>query len=475
MTIIDKKIEYVPGSQVSIQAKISKKDMREMYDKMLLKYQAKLNLPGFRKGKAPVKMIERRFGEALKGELVADVLEEAIRQVSPELERKPLHYAQPNFDGGLDADPDKDFSFTLRLDVEPEFKVADYKKMSTTVYTVKVSDKDVDEEIKRIQERNALVVTKNGAAAEGDIVTADYAELDEDGKPVDGTKREGFVFTLGQDATYYDFDKDVTGMSAGEEKVIEKKFAKTYRHEELAGKKVKLKVKVTAVKQRNLPDLDDEFAQDVDEKFKTLADLKKDIKEKLENNAIESARNHRINTLMKEIIDSTEIDMPESMLMMEADMRLRQMAQQSGMDQKTLMKMLGGHEKELIEQWRPDLIESAKSRLVLNKLKDELNVSVDEKDKEEAKKYLIGYYRMEEEQLIKQVGPEMWQRYVEEEAKERKLHQTVLDAAKVKEEKTLSWQEFVAESSASAETESKPKAKSKAKSKAKASDGEKAE
>lgn len=459
MTIIEKKIEYMPGSQVSIQATVSHEDIAAEYQKVLTKYQKKLNLPGFRPGHAPLKMIERRYGEGLKGELIGDILESVIREVSPELTRKPLPYAQPHFDGDLNLDLDKDFSFCIRLDVDPEFSVADYKKMSTTIYHVQVSDDDIQKELERIQERNALVVTKTGAVENGDIITVDYVELDDEGHEVDGSKREGFVFTVGQEQSYYDFDKDVIGMSADEEKVLNKKYTKTYCHEELAGKKIKLKVKVITVKQCNLPDLDDEFAQDVDEKFKTLVDLRKDIREKMETNAVESARSHRINHLMKEIIDATEIELPESMLAAEADMRMRQMAQQSGMDLQTLMKMLGGKGQELYERWKPELIESAKSRLVLHKLKDDLQVTVDETDREESKKILTGYYRMEEEVLAKQVGQEAWDRYVEEESKERKLHQMLLDAAKVKEEKTVSWQEFMAQTSTQAETEEKPKAK----------------
>lgn len=463
MRIIEKKIEYVAGSQVSIQASVSKIDIQSEYEKVLGKYQKKINLPGFRTGHAPLKMIERRYGEGLKGELIGDILENVIREISPELTRKPLPYAQPHFDGSLDLDLEKDFSFTLRLDVDPEFEVADYKKMSTTIYNVKVADADIDKEIERIQERNALVLTKESAAEKGDILTVDYCEVDDTGKEVEGTKREGFVFTLGQEESYYDFEKDVLGMSTGEEKVVEKKYAKTYRHEDLAGRKLSLKVKVTGIKQKNLPALDDEFAQDVDEKFKTLADLKKDIREKMEKNAIESARNHRINALMKDVIDATEIDLPEAMLAAEADMRIRQMAQQSGMDQETIMKMLGGQEKELYERWKPELVESAKSRLVLNKLKNDLEISVDDKDREESRNFLTGYYRMDEETLSKQVGQDAWNRYVDEESKERKLHQLLLDAAKVKEEKNVSWEEFVAQTSGNAETENKTKAKKKAK------------
>lgn len=464
MTVFDKKIDYLPGSQVSVQAKISKNDIREMYDKMLVKYQGKLNIPGFRKGKAPLKVIEKRFSDALKGELTADILEEAVRGIIPELKRKPLHYARPEFDEAPHISLDEDFSFSMRLDVEPEFEVADYKKMASALYTVKVSEQDIDEEIQRIRERNALVTTKNAPVAEDDIVTVDYSELDENDKPVDGAKREGFVFTPGTDATYYDFNKEILGMNPAEEKVLEKEYPKDYRHEDLAGRKVKLKIRVKEIKQRTLPEADDELAQDVDEKYKTFADLKNDIKDKLEANASESARNYRINSLIKQIINATEIDIPESMVMMEADMRLRQTARQSGIDQETLIKMLGADAKGLIDQWRPDLIESIKTRLIINKLKEDLNITVEEQDREEAKKSLISYYRMEEEDLIKQLGSEMWQHYLEEESKERKLHQILLDSSKVEKEKTLSWSEFIAETTGESKN-TKPKRKSGSKNK----------
>ncbi|MGL4524635.1 MAG: trigger factor [Spirochaetia bacterium] len=477
LTINNKKIEYIAGSLATVSATIGASDVSAKYQEVLKKYQKQINLPGFRKGHTPIKMIEKRYGEGLKAELIADLLEEAIQEMSNELERKPLPYAHPHFDGPLEIDAQKDFSFEIKLEVEPEFTVADYKKMSTTIYDVKVSKKDVESEIERLRERNAIVVTKDGIAEKGNIITVDYAELDDAGRAVDGTQREGFVFTAGTDETYYDFEKEILGMKAGEEKEFKKKFAKAYRHEDLAGREVSLRAKVSTIKRRDLPELDDDFAQDIDEKFQTMAQLREDIQSKLDLNAVESARNHRINHLIKEIVEKTDIDIPAAMIRVESDMRIRQMAQQSGMDEKTLMKMLGGQKEQLYENMQAEMRESVKSRLVLQKLKEEMKLSVDDAEKAEAKKLLIAHYRTEEQVLVQQIGVQQWEMYVEEEAKERKLHQALIDGAKVKEQKTLSWDEFVAETTEkpkSGENEEKPKAKAKkAKTQASSEDGEK--
>ena len=174
---------------------------------------------------------------------------------------------------------------------------------------MKLTADDEKRELKRYQDQNAIVSEKKGGkAAKENVVTVNYIELDENDNEIEDTKREDFTFTVGTGYNYYKFDDEIIGMKKDEEKVIEKEYAEDFEYKELAGKKVKLKITVTSVKAKKLPELDDELAQDISEKYKTLDDLKKDIKERQEGmieNKLKAVKQEKI---LEKIIENSEVD-----------------------------------------------------------------------------------------------------------------------------------------------------------------------
>lgn len=328
---VTKNIKKIEHSAVELTVTIPQADVAGEYSQLLAKYAKSVQIPGFRKGHVPTNILERKFGESLKGEAVAEVIEKALGEIFEEDGfQQPLPYSQPSLKESPDLNIDKDLTFTVTYDVMPEVGDIKMDGIEVEVPSVTVGDAELQEELKAIQERNALVVDKkdDDAAAKDDIATINYCELGDDGNVIAGTEREDYVFTIGAGQTLFELDDDVIGMKKGETKEVTKKYKKTHPNEDLAGKTKKIKVTLTALKLRNLPELDDELAQDVNEKFKTLDDLKADIKKNL-NSALENRLNEiKTTALIEKLVEKNPIDLPVSMCEAELGSRWRMMARQ---------------------------------------------------------------------------------------------------------------------------------------------------
>ena len=295
--------------------------------------------------------------------------------------QQPLPYSQPSLKESPDLNIDKDLTFTVTYDVMPEVGDIKMDGIEVEVPSVTVGDAELQEELKSIQERNALVVDKkdDDAAAKDDIATINYCELGDDGNVIAGTEREDYVFTIGAGQTLFELDDDVIGMKKGETKEVTKKYKKTHPNEELAGKTKKIKVTLTALKLRNLPELDDELAQDVNEKFKTLDDLKADIKKNLET-ALENRLNEiKTTALIEKLVDKNPIDLPVSMCEAELGSRWRMMARQFQTTTDQLEKIItsaGQTKEQMLNEWRPDVEKALKGRIIIEKLLKDKNISV---------------------------------------------------------------------------------------------------
>lgn len=383
---VTKEISRLENSAVKLTATIAKEDVVSGYNKNISKYAKNVQLPGFRKGHVPVKVLEQKYGDSLKQEVLADLIDESLNQIFAEEESKdirPLPYTQPRLDGDKlpEFSTDKDFTFTVVYDVFPSVEVKDFSKIEVKEPQVEIGDKELEEELKAIQERNAVVIDKKeGEPVEKDnIVTIDYKELDDTGAVVAGSEREGFVFTVGTGENIYKIDDEIIGMKKDETKEISKTYDAKDENKDLAGKTKKISVTVKAIKIRNLPALDDDLAQDVSEKYKTLDDLKKDI-----SKGLESAKNRKIaelksQSLLEQLVEKNPISLPKSMVQAEMESRWRMMAQQFQTTPEQLEKMISasGQTKEaMLTQWTGDAEKMLKSRLIVDALIREKNISV---------------------------------------------------------------------------------------------------
>lgn len=438
---VTKEISKLGNSAVKLTATIAKEDVVSGYNKNISKYAKNVQLPGFRKGHVPVKVLEQKYGDSLKQEVLADLIDESLNQIFAEEESKdirPLPYTQPRLDGDKlpEFSTDKDLTFSVVYDVFPSVEVKDFSKIEVKEPQVEIGEKELNEELKAIQERNAVVIDKKeGEPVEKDnIVTIDYKELDDSGTAIPGSEREGFVFTVGTGENIYKIDDEIVGMKKDETKEISKTYDAKEENKDLAGKTKKISVTVKAIKLRNLPALDDELAQDVSEKYKTLDDLKKDI-----SKGLESAKNRKIaelksQSLLEQLVEKNPIVLPKSMIQAEMESRWRMMAQQFQTTPEQLEKMISasGQSKEnMLTQWTGDAEKMLKSRLIVDALIREKNIAVTPEEVEEEFAKIADESGSTIEEVKEHYKDARAKEYIIDEIKENKLYDELYKQVKV--------------------------------------------
>lgn len=438
---VTKEISKLENSAVKLTATIAKEDVVSGYNKNISKYAKNVQLPGFRKGHVPVKVLEQKYGDSLKQEVLADLIDESLNQIFAEEESKdirPLPYTQPRLDGDKlpEFSTDKDLTFSVVYDVFPSVEVKDFSKIEVKEPQVEIGEKELNEELKAIQERNAVVIDKKeGEPVEKDnIVTIDYKELDDSGAAIPGSEREGFVFTVGTGENIYKIDDEIVGMKKDETKEISKTYDAKEENKDLAGKTKKISVTVKAIKLRNLPALDDELAQDVSEKYKTLDDLKKDI-----SKGLESAKNRKIaelksQSLLEQLVEKNPIVLPKSMIQAEMETRWRMMAQQFQTTPEQLEKMISasGQSKEnMLTQWTGDAEKMLKSRLIVDALIREKNIAVTPEEVEAEFAKIADESGSTIEEVKEHYEDARAKEYIIDEIKENKLYDELYKQVKV--------------------------------------------
>ncbi len=325
---VNKEITRLENSAVKLTVTIAQNDVAANYNELLAKYAKTIQIPGFRKGKVPVSVMERKYGEALKADAAGDIIEKALSEIFEEIDEKPLPYSSPVLDGAPELDTDKDLTFSVTYDVLPKVEINSFDGIEIKVPDITITDADLNEELEAVRQRNALVIDKkdSDAAAKDDIVTVNYVELDENGGEIEDTRRQDFVFTVGTGQNIFKFDDDIIGMKKNETKDIVKTYAGDFEDKDLAGKTKNIRVTVTALKIRDVPALDDELAQDVNEKYKTLDDLKADIRKNMETAVENKMKEFKSNTLIEQLVEKNPFDLPKSMVDAERESRRRMKA-----------------------------------------------------------------------------------------------------------------------------------------------------
>ena len=433
---ISKEFTTLEKSAVKLTVTIGKKDVEDAYKSTLSKYTKSAQIPGFRKGHVPASVLERKYGEALRADTMSELIDQSLGQIfDEETENRPLPYAQPVMDTLPEFDATKDLVYTVTYDVFPKVTVKDFAGISYKEPQVTVSDADIKDELKAMQERNALVVEKKDATvAKDDIVTINYCELDDNGNKIDGTEREDFVFTVGTGENIYKIDDEIIGMKKGDTKSITKKYKKDDPDEELAGKTKNISVTVKAVKIRDLPALDDDFAQDCNEKFKTLDDLKADIKRSLETAVTRKLKELKNNEILSQLVEKYKFDIPASMLDAELKGRWNMMAQQFQTTPEQLDKMIAasGQTKEaMLKEWTGDSEKMLKSRIIVDSLIRDRNISVTPEEVEAQYAVIAEQSGMSVEEVKKHYEDPRSKEYLVDETKENKLFEQIYAEIKI--------------------------------------------
>jgi trigger factor len=449
---VTKEITRLEKSSVRLNVTVGKDDVRSEYDALLSEYTKVIQIPGFRKGKVPRDVLIRKLGDILKSEALGKIIEKSMDEVLEDENfprgNRPLPYSTPSVEEEPKLDLEKDLQFSVVYDVLPEVKVDKWEGIEVEVPDVSVSDEDLARELELIRERNSIVLDKDedAAAAPGDVVTVDYGETGDSGEILPGSERKDFSFTLGSGLNVYKFDDEITGMKKGETKEFSKAYPEDFEEKTLAGETIKIRLTLTALKEKKLPDLDDDLAQDVDEKFETLDDLKNSIRERLEKELENRLRNIKVNKLLEKMMESTPVEIPESMIRMELDSRWRNLARRFNTDSDGLYKMMGNSNEQaesILESWKPDAMRALHSRLIVETLIEELKLEASDDEVEDEIEKQAMESGSEEEEVRKYYEEEMAKEYLKEDIKEKKFFDLLLEKNIVKKGEKANYMELV--------------------------------
>lgn len=378
-------VEKVDKNVVSFEFTVSADEFEKGVEKAYRKNVGKINIQGFRKGKAPRKIIERYYGaEIFYEDAVNIVLPDAYDNAVKENNIFPVD--QPEIDIKGDIEKGKDITFTAKVTVKPEFELGEYKGVKAQKVTSRVLKKDIEAELEKKREMNSRMVPVEDRPVEKDDVANIDFEGFCDGVPFDGGKGEGFDLTIGSGQFIPGFEEQLIGKNIGDEVDVNVTFPEEYHAEDLKGKPALFKVKINSIKVKELPELDDEFAKDVSE-FDTLEDLKKDIKENLSKAGKENAAHKTEENVINAVCDATEIDIPDAMINSQIDKMLRDFdmnMRYQGLNLEQYLKYTGMTVDKMREQFKDDAAKNVKTSLVLEKIceAEGIDASEDEINKE---------------------------------------------------------------------------------------------
>ncbi len=448
---VTKEIEKLEHSAAKLTVTIAKKDVADSYKETLGKYTKQVQIPGFRKGHVPATVLERKYGEQIRMEAASDLIDKSLNEIfsdDKETENRPLPYAQPVMDKMPEFDTSKDFTYTVTYDVFPKVEISDFKGVEIKEPQVSIGDAELQEELKAIQERNAIVQDKddNGTVEKDNIVTINIVEKDDEGKDIASTKRNGFTFTIGTAEDVYKIDDEILGMKKNETKEITKKFPKTETDKDLAGKTKKYSVTVTQIKIRNLPALDDDLAQDVNEKFKTLDDLKNDITKRLATTKERKINELKVNDLLTQLIEKNQFEIPQSMLNAELDGRWRMMAQQFQTTPEELDRIVsssGQKKEDMLKEWTGDAEKMLKSRIIVDSLLKARNISVTPEEIDAQYQKIADDNGLTLDEVKNHYSDPRSKEYLIDDTKEQKLYKQIFDEVKVSKGDKISFDELM--------------------------------
>ena len=385
-------------NEVKLTFNIEAEKFEEAMKKVYAKTAKYFNIPGFRKGKAPMQLVERQYGSAIFyedafNELVPEIYDNAIKENNVEAVSKP------NIDI-VQMEKGKELIFTAVVETKPEVELGKYKGIEIKKIEYTTSDKDIEHELGHMAERNARLVSVEDRAVEnGDITTIDF-EGSIDGVAFEGGKAENHELEIGSHTFINGFEDQIIGMKLEEEKDIKVKFPDDYFSKDLAGKDAVFKVKLHEIKKKELPKMDDEFAKDVSE-FDTLDELKNSIKEKLDTQNVEKAKYETESEAIKAVCENAKLDIPNGMVEVEIDNMMKDMETRlsyQGLNMHQYLQMMNKTENDVRDNFRGQATESIKTRLVLEAIvKAEKIEATPEEITEKIKEMASQYGRKEEE------------------------------------------------------------------------------
>ena len=396
-------VEKLEHNMVKLTVEVSAEEFAKAVKAAYNKNKNKITIPGFRKGHAPQQLIEKLYGPVIFFEEAANAL---INQTyNEEAESTGLEFvSRPEFDVDQ-IEKGKPFIYTATVAVRPEVKLGQYRGLEVTRQETLVSDDEINEELKREQEKNSRLVEVERPVQDGDTVILDYSGS-VDGEKFDGGTAENQTLVIGSGSFIPGFEEQLVGMAKDETKDITVTFPEEYHAEELAGKEAVFTCTIHKIQEKELPELDDEFAQDVSE-FETLDEYKKSIMDRLTERKQRSAKTAQENEAVDKVIAASEMDIPEAMIDSQVTSMYQDYARQlqsQGIPIDTYLQYMGTTEEKVKSDMRPQALKQIQTRLVLEEVAKAESLEPNDLRLEEEIDKIAKQYQMETEKLKQSIG-----------------------------------------------------------------------
>lgn len=393
------KMEKIEKNAVELEITVGSQEFGAAVAKAAKSLAHKINVPGFRKGKAPRSIVERYVGiQALYNDAVDELIGPAYAKAVAETEIQPVDRPEVDL---VQMEEGKDLIFKAKVTVKPEVELGDYKGLHVEKTAVTVTDENVEEELKRKQEQYAKILTlEEGTVENKDTVIIDFAGS-VDGVPFEGGTAEGYELTIGSGTFIPGFEDQLIGAEIGKEVDVNVTFPEEYHVADLKGKDALFKVTVHMIKRKELAPIDNEFVKDVSD-FETLDELKADIREKLIKAAEQNAENELKNAIVAKAVENASVEIPEAMINNRINTMVKDLEQNlsyQGLDLETYFHYLGTSEEEMKERFRPQAAENVKTELVLEAIGKAEGIQVTEEEVNEELAKLAERYQTEVENL----------------------------------------------------------------------------
>ena len=401
MSVQVEKLEHnMAKLTITVPAETFNKAITQAYKKM----KNQISIPGFRKGKVPQAMVEKMYGAGMFYEDAANiVIPEEYDKALAEVKDIKIT-SQPAIDV-TQMEKGKDFIFTAEVATKPEVTLGQYKGIEVPENKVEVTDEEIEAELKKVQEQNAREITVDRPAENGDTVVIDF-EGSVDGEVFEGGTAENHPLVLGSGSFIPGFEDQLVGATADSDVEVNVTFPEDYQAKDLAGKAAVFKVKVHEIKKKELPEINDEFAQDVSE-FDTLDEYKEDVKKGIAEQKEKAVRQEKQEKIIRQIVENAEMDIPDPMVITQTRQMMDQFAQQmqsNGLSMAQYYQFTGLTPDGLLEQMKPQALKRIQTRLVLEKIAEAEAIEIaDEKIDEEIAK-MAEMYKMEADKLKEMLG-----------------------------------------------------------------------
>ncbi|WP_123054423.1 trigger factor [Clostridium sp. JN-1] len=395
------KIEKLENNVVKLEITVETEKFNDCVKKSFKKNSKKFNVPGFRKGKAPMNIIKKYYGEeVLYEDAVNFCCDDTYPKAIEENDIKPVDYPKINI---VNIGENQDFVYTATVVVKPEVKLGDYKELEVKKSTYEVKDEDIENELKSIQEKNARIETKEeGSIEKGNIAVIDFKGFIDE-KPFEGGEGKNYELEIGSGTFIDNFEDQLIGLNKDDEKDVVVKFPEEYGRDELNGKEATFKVKINDIKIKELPALDDELAKDVSE-FDTLDELKADIRKKMEkNNELKEKREFE-DAVIEAVSANTTIDIPQVMIDKEVDNMLKDLEMRlkyQGLDLESYYKYTNNTEEKVREYMKDTAEKRVKTDLILEEIAKVEKIDANEEELLSKAKEMAKQYGTDDEKLEK--------------------------------------------------------------------------